>query len=279
MGPRRGQSTIEFVGLALVVGALVAVGLAAARGDLGPAVALALRGLAGRDAPPAPSAAALAYLDRSLTASDDAPAVGDAILRLGGEIGPERAAALALERALRRHLPRAGARARALADPAFALARPDLDGAGPPTADVWSDRAPRAAPSARIVDAAAERAWRASLVPAHPQRIADAAASGAAAAFGALNPAAAAAVLAIGAITAAGADLPRGAPPGSRDGDLVLCAPVWRINRATPIWADGHPHETLRLRLGERVAAVELTVVRAGTVIQRAVVRSDATRC
>ncbi|MEY4226593.1 MAG: hypothetical protein RL190_1350, partial [Actinomycetota bacterium] len=71
MGRRRGQSTIELVALALVVGALVTVGLAAARGDLGPAVAAALRGLAARDAPPEPSAAALAFLDRSLTAADD----------------------------------------------------------------------------------------------------------------------------------------------------------------------------------------------------------------
>lgn len=279
MGRRRGQSTIEVVGLALVVGALVAVGLAAARGDLGPAVAEALRGLAGRDAPPAPSAAALAFLDRSLTAADDAPAVGDAVLRLGAEIGSERAAALALERALQRHLPHAGARARALADPALALARPDLDGTGPPAPGVWSERALRAAPTVRIVRADAERAWRASLVPSRPKRVADAVASGAAAAFGALNPATAAVVLAAGAMTAAGADVPRGAPPGSRDGDLVLCAPVWRTNRASADWTGRHPHEAQRLQLGRRQAVVELTVVRAGTVIQHVAVRSDATRC
>lgn len=279
MGRRRGQSTIELVGLALVVGALATVGLAAARGDLGPAVAAALRGLAPRDAPPEPSAAALAFLDRSLTAADDAPAVGDAVLRLRVEIGPERAAALALERALRRHLPHAGARTRALADPALALARPDLNGVGAPDAGVWSRTEERAAPTARLVDAEAERAWRSSLVPSRPKRITDAAASGAAAAFGALNPAAAAAVLVAGAMTAAGADVPRGAPPGAREDDLLLCRPVWRTNRATPEWVDAHPHEATRLHLGERFAAVELTVVRAGRVIQQAVVRSDATRC
>ena len=111
MERRHGQSTVELMGLALVVGALVIVGLAAARGELGPAIAAALRGIAPRDAPPEPSPAAIAFLDRSLAPADDAPSVPDAILRLSAEIGHERAVALVLERALRRHLPPAATRA------------------------------------------------------------------------------------------------------------------------------------------------------------------------
>ncbi len=281
MGARRGQSTVESIALIVLVGLSMAVTTATlVRGTTIRAVIDAIRaGIAPADAPPDPSDAALAYLDRALTPADDTPTLHDAALRLEGEIGRERASALVLATALRRHLPRSGHRARALADPALALARPDLDGVGPPDAGVWSLTEQRAAPTVRLVAADAERAWRASLVPSHPQRIADVAASSAAAAFGALNPATAAAVLISGALTAAGADVPRGAPPAARADDLVLCQPVWRTNHAIPPWVDAHPHEAVRLRLGERVAAVELTVVRAGRVIQRAVVRSDATRC
>lgn len=280
MTARRAQSTVEALGLALAVGAVVVAAAAVVvRADAVAIIADAVRGGPPRAAAPAPSPAALAFLDRALEPGDAAPALHDAVGRLAAEVGPERAADLALTAALRRHLPVPGAQAEALADPALALARPDLDGVGAPRGDVWADVRPRAAPSARLVGLEAERAWRASLVPSRPERIADAAASGAAAAFGALNPAAAAAVLIAGGMTAAGADHPRGAPAGSREDDLVLCRPVWRVNRAAPDWVDRHPHEALRLGLGERVAAVELTVVRAGRVVQRAVLRSDATRC
>lgn len=272
---------MEAIALVACVGlTMVASSFVLGRADVADGIAAVVRsGIAGGEPPAQPSPGALAFLDQALTPGDDAPALHDAVIRLAAEIGSERAMSLVLAAALRHHLPRGGTRTRALADPSLVLGRRDLNGVGPPAPGVWAETAMRAAPSARLIGIGAERTWRRALTPSRPQRIADAAASGAAAAFGALNPATAAVVLMSGALTAAGADVPRGAPPGVREDDLVLCRPIWLANRATPDWIGRNPYEAQRLRLDERVAAVELTVVRAGRRIQRAVVRSDATRC
>lgn len=281
MGHRRGQSTVEAIALAVLVGAaLTATALAVRSGSAERAAALIAARL-GAGPPPAPSPAALAFLERALAPDPRAPALHDAVGRLAAEVGAGRAHALAVDAVAVRHLPPAPTgRVEALADPSLALARPDLDGVGAPAEPgVWAEESPRAAPSIRIAGPEAERAWRAALDPGLAERAIDGAAATAASAFSSLNPAAAAAVMGTSALTAAGRDPEHGAPAGAREDDVLLCRPVWRVNRATPDWVRRHPHAAARLALGRRHPAVELVVVRAGHVIQRALVRSDATRC
>lgn len=281
MPTRRGQSTVEVIALAALVAAALAATTLAVQGGGADRAAAAIALRIGGGPPPVPSPAAVAFLDRALAPGPNGPALHDAIGRLATEIGAPRAEALAITALATRHLAsHRGGRREALADPSLALARSDLDGIGPSTAaGAWADEAVRAAPSIRIAGADAERAWRASLDPGLAARAIDGVAASAASAFGSLNPAAAAAVMGASAMTAAGHTPTRGAPAGSREDDVLVCRPLWRVNRADPAWVRRDPHAAARLTLGRRYAAVELLVVRAGVIIQRAMVRSNATRC
>ncbi len=281
MSQRRGQSTVEAIALAVLVGAALTATALAVRGGSAEQAAALIAARLGAGPPPAPSPAALAFVGRALAPDPRAPALHDAVARLAAEVGAARAHAVAIDAIATRHLPPApGGRVEALADPSFALARPDLDGVGAPAdPGVWAEESPRAAPSIRIAGRDTERAWRATLDPGLAERAVDGAAATAASAFSSLNPAAAVAVMGTSALTAAGRDPARGAPAGAREDDVLVCRPVWRVNRATPDWARRNPHAAARLSLGRRHPAVDLLVVRAGRVIQRAVVRSDATRC
>ena len=68
-------------------------------------------------------------------------------------------------------------------------------------------------------------------------------------------------------------------PSGSRQDDVLICRFVWRRNRARPGWAAAHPVDALRLALDQRLPAVELVVVRAGSILSHDVVRSHAMSC
>ena len=283
MRHRSGQGTVEYLTL---VGCVAAV-LCAAAATIDPGLTAQLVARAssaltlGRA--PQPSARALAFTDRAIAGSPDGsgPGLRDAMLRLAAEIGPAAARALVVERALQRYLPSPVAgRLAPLTDPSLALARPDLNGLGTTTVDgAWSSEEPRSASTLRIVDDATEIAWTARLEPSLPERAIDLATAGLVAAGSAINPAAAAAAIILGAGVAATETAEAGISAGARADDAIVCRFVWRTNHADPGWVDAHLAEALRLRLDERVPAVDLSVVRCGRVITRSVVWSRATSC
>ena len=83
----------------------------------------------------------------------------------------------------------------------------------------------------------------------------------------------------IGAGTAAAETGTRGTPAGSREDDVIICRFVWRTNEATATWIDHNPLEATRLSLGTPIAAVDIAVVRAGHLIEHALVWSHAVSC
>jgi hypothetical protein len=280
MHAHRGQATIEALAVLALVAALVA-SLAAAGAFAWLPRAAERAAAAVAPAPPGPSAGDMAFLDRAVARPGDesGPLLRDAILRLGRSIGPAAARALAIDHLQRQYAPATAGRLRALGDPSFALARPAFNGVGSGTADVWSDEVVRAASTVRLINADDERRWRASQRTTIATRVVDLGVSGAIALAGAINPDTAVVSLGLSAGAAAMAVEGIGIPSGSRDDDVLLCRFVWRTNRARPPWVAAHPADALRLALDQRLPAVELTVVRAGAVLSRDVVRSDASTC
>jgi len=283
---RRGQGTLEYIGL---IGALALLGLAAAvvavyptlPARLGGAITGAMTGLRGA---PEPSPATRAYVDRALGAdlSGHAPTLGDAERRLTAEIGAQAARALIVSEALRRHLPPVRPiRLEPLADPVLAEARPDLDGVGPAVdAGVWSIEEERGAPTVVVVDRATEERWRAALVPSPAERIATGAPRVLATAARIAQPGIASAVMIFDGVTAGTAPRPaRGAPPGSREDDLIVCRPIWRTNHATSAWRNLHPFPATRLELDRRRPALDVRVIRHGRLVSRTVLWHAGTRC
>jgi hypothetical protein len=282
MHAQRAQATLESVVIVALVGAVLTA--AAAGGAFAWLPPLVLRAAAVPLERPAASrlpADELAFLERALARppSADGPLVRDAIARLAGSVGPQAARAIAIDHALRRYaLPPRGRR-RALADPSWSLARPDLNGVGPGTPLLWSEETPRAPSVLRLRTPADERRWRAAQSPTTAERVVEFGSAGIAAVLASINPATSAAAAAIEAGTAAAETPTRGIPSGSRDDDVVICRFVWRRNVAVPGWAAEHPVDALRLALGERLPAVELIVIRGGSILSRDVVRSHAETC
>ena len=277
MRQRTGQAAAEVITITLIVIALVLV--LVANGAFAWLPGLAARAFGDDDHPPAPPSA-IAYLDRAVASADGAgPPLRDAILRVAQVVGPERARALAVDRLLRRYAIALGSRREALADPSWALANPRFDGLGPATAAVWSHEEPRAPSTVRIVDRRAEQAWWQRQRPSTPSRVVS---LGTAAVVGAATAVAPVLSLPVALIDATAAALgPTGAgiPAGSREDDAVICRFVWRRNIAEAGWGPAHAIAAGRLQLGQRVPAVELTIIRAGQIEAHVVVRSHATTC
>ena len=228
---------------------------------------------------PMASPAALAFVDQALVGSG--PTINDAIARLGQEIGPAEARALVLAHALRTDTPLiAIGQLRPLADPSWSLARDEFDGLGPSvTRGAWSSETSRSATTIRLISAGDEQRWLASQSPTLARSAIELGTSGVVSLLSSINPATAATTIVIGAGAAAVDSASRGTPAGSRDGDVIICRFVWRTNEATSMWTDHHPLESSRLRLGVRIAAVDISVVRAGHLIEHDVVWSHATTC
>ena len=277
MRQRTGQAAAEVITITLIVIALALV--LAANGAFAWLPGLVAQAFGDGDRPPAPPPA-LAYLDRAVARTDaTGPPLHDAILRLAQVVGPERARALAVDRLLRRYAVSFGSRREALADPSWALADPRFDGIGPAMGAVWSHEEPRAPSTVRIVDRRAEQAWWQRQRPSTPSRVV---AVGTTAVIGAATAIAPVLSLPVALLDATAAALgPTGAaiPAGSREDDAVICRFVWRRNVAEDGWAPAHAIAAGRLQLGQRVPAVELTVVRAGQIEAHVVVRSHATTC
>lgn len=281
MRARTAQATIETMAALAVVIALVATlsatgGFAWLPQTLGHVAAA----LAPRD-PSGPTPADIAFLDRAIARDRDAdgPMLRDAMLRLARKIGPAAARAMAIDHLLRQYAPLPTSRLRALGDPSFSLARPAFSGAGAGTRDVWSDEAPRAPSTVRIVTAADESRWRGAQRATLATRAVELGVSGAVALAGAVSPVTTPVSIGLGAAAAAMDVTGIAIPGGSREDDVLLCRFVWRRNHAQPGWVSRHPADALRLALGQRMPAVELTVIRGGTVLSRDVVRSHATTC
>ena len=281
MHPRRAQATIELLAavgiVTALVAALAAVGAFAWLPRVVDAAALAV---ADDDEVPLPRDD-VAFLDRAIArgVDSDGPMLRDGITRLGQVIGPAAARALAVDHLLRRYAIAPRGRVRALGDPSLALARPSYNGLGPGTVDVWSEESSRAPSTARIVTRSDERRWESGQRATTAARAVELGVSGLITLAGMINPqtSAVAAALTVG---AAAMDVPTIAiPSGSREDDVLICRFVWRRNRAAPGWAAAHPVDALRLALGRRVPAVELVVIRAGTILSREVVRSHAVAC
>ena len=281
MDTRRGQATIELVAVVAIVAAgIVALAAGGAFGWLPRAIGAAAAAVSGEDAAPVPFDD-VRFLDRAIARGPDpdGPMLHDGIIRLAQSIGPTAARALAISHLLRRYAIAPTGRRRALGDPSLGLARPEYDGVGPGTGDVWSDEQPRAPSAARIITAADERRWESAQRTTIAERAVELGASGAVSLAGMLNPetSLASAVIGVGA-TALDVD-GIAIPSGSREDDVLVCRFVWRRNRAVPGWATAHPADALRLALGHPQPAVELTVIRAGAILSRDVVRSHATAC
>ncbi|MEI6625976.1 MAG: hypothetical protein WCO40_06500 [Thermoleophilia bacterium] len=276
MRSRRGQSTVEYVALVGCVAALLAIGATTLPAS---GIVAAAQSVFDRSEPPMASPAALAFVDAALTGSG--PTINDAIERLGQEIGPTEARALVLSHTLRAATPPAATgRLRPLTDPAWALARSEFNGVGPSvTSEAWSNEAPRATRTLWLVSADDERRWLASQSTSGAAKAIELGTSGVVSLLSSINPATAATTIVIGAGAAAVDSASRGTPAGSRDGDVIICRFVWRTNEATSMWTDHHPLESSRLRLGVRIAAVDISVVRAGHLIEHDVVWSHATTC
>ncbi len=271
-----GQSSVEYVALIGCVVALVALGAVMIPAS---GVVAAVQSAFSGTEPPAASPAALAFVDQAVAGSG--PTINDAIGRLGQEIGPAEARALVLAHVLRTDAPLTPTgRLRPLADPSWSLARAEFDGRGPSvTSGVWSLETPRAATTIRLISAGDEQRWLASQSPTLARSAIELGASGVVNLISSINPATAAAAIVIGAGAAAVDSATRGTPAGSRDGDVIICRFVFRINQATATWTDQHPLESSRLRLDTNIAAVDISVVRAGHLIERDVMWSHATAC
>lgn len=280
MSMHRAQATIEAV---LVLGLAVSVVAALAAGGAFIWLPTAITQATSASTPesPARATADVAFLDRAIAhdADDEGPMLHDAILRLAQTIGPAAARAMTIDHLLRQYAPLMPGRRRALGDPSLALARPALNGVGPGATDVWSDESPRAPSVARIVTAADEARWRGSQHATLATHAVELGVSGAIALAGAINPETGAVSIGLGAGAAAMDVESIAIPSGSREDDVLLCRFVWRRNRAAPAWVARHPGDALRLALDQRQAAVELTVVRGGSVLSHDVVRSNASTC
>ena len=276
MRSQRGQSTVEYVALIGCVAALLAIGATTLPAS---GIVAAVQSVFDRSEPPMASPAALAFVDAALSGSG--PTINDAIERLGQEIGPAEARALVLSHTLRAATPpSATGRLRPLTDPAWALARAEFNGVGPSvTSGVWSHEAPRATRTLRLVSADDEQRWLASQSATGASKAIGLGTSGVVSLISSINPATAAAAIVIGAGTAAAETATRGTPAGSREDDVIICRFVWRTNEATATWIDRHPLEATRLRLGTPIAAVDIAVVRAGNLIEHALVWSHAVSC
>ena len=276
MRSHTGQSSIEYVAL---IGCVVALCSLGAMTIPASGVVATIQSAFSPTETPMASPSALAFVDRALAGSG--PTINDAIVRLGHEVGPAEARAFVLDHALRTDTPRiAVGRLRPLADPSWSIARSEFDGLGPSvTSGAWSRETPRAATTIRLVSAGDEQRWLASQAPTLARSAIDLGTSGVVSLISSINPATAAAALVIGAGSAAVDSAARGTPAGSRDGDVIICRFVWRINEATSAWIDHHSLESSRLRLGKPIPAVDISVVRAGHPIEHDVVWSHATVC
>lgn len=276
MRSQRGQSTVEYVALVGCVAALLAIGATTLPAS---GIVAAVQSVFDRPEPPTASPAALAFVDAALSGSG--PTINDAIERLGQEIGPTEARALVLSHTLRAATPpSATGRLRPLTDPAWALVRAEFNGVGPSvTSGAWSHETPRATRTLRLVSADDEQRWLASQSPTEASKAVEIGTSGVVSLISSVNPATAAASIVIGAGAAAAETASRGTPAGSREGDVIICRFVWRTNHATAMWIDHHPLEAIRLRLGTPIAAVDIAIVRAGHLIEHALVWSHAVSC
>jgi len=276
MRSQRGQSTVEYVALVGCVTALLVIGATTLPVS---GIVAAVQSVFDHSEPLTASPAALAFVDAALTGSG--PTINDAIERLGQEIGPTEARALVLSHALRAATPPAATgRLRPLTDPAWALARAEFNGVGPSvTSGVWSNEAPRATRTLRLVSADDERRWLASQSTSQASKAIELGTSGVVSLISSINPATAAAAIVISAGAAAAETATRGTPAGSREGDVIICRFVWRTNHATAMWIDHHPLEATRLRLGAPIPAVDIAVVRAGHLIEHELVWSHAVSC
>ncbi len=283
MQNHRGQSTVEYIALLACAVALFATGTLLVRTGLVAGLVAALQETRGGAVDGAASPAAIAFVDQALAPSNAsaAPLLQDAIGRLGAEVGPSTARAIALDHALRRYLPIATAiRLKPLADPSYALARPAYDGNGASTIQsAWSIETPRSPPAIRLVSLADEHRWSATQQPSNAERAVGLGTAGLATLASAIAPPLAVAMVVLDVVGAAAATPQRGTSAGSREGDIIVCRFVWRTNRATAPWIDQYPVEAVHLQLGERLPTVVLTVHRAGQLLQQSVVRSDATTC
>ena len=283
MGNRQGQATVEYIALIGGAAALFAVAAIAINPATATRIAASVRDVFVENSMPEPSRAAILFADRAIAGTRDgsAPALHDAIQRLTTEVGATNARRIVQDRALQRYLPApAAGRQRPLADPSLALARPELNGLGPTLLpNAWSTEDMRAAPTIRLVGGEQELQWERRLIPSTGQRVVELGTSAVVAVAGALNPAVAVAAITVGAGLAAAETPLRGIPAGAREDDVVVCRFVWRTNHAAAGWNTAHPFEASRLRLNKRMAAVDISVFRAGVSIVREIVWNDATTC
>lgn len=281
MRSRSGQATIEAVAVVGIVVALVAA--ATATGALAwlPTTLSRAVNTGASEAAREPTSGDIAFLDRAIARAPEAdgPMLRDAIIRLSRSVGPAEARALALSHLARRYATTPTGRLRALGDLSLLLARPEYGGLGAGTAAVWSEESPRAAPVVRIVAPGDEQRWQRSQRAGYAERAVELGVTGVVALAGLLVPVTSLAAIGISAGAAAMDVEGTAIPSGSREDDVLVCRFVWRRNRAVPGWAAAHPVDALRLALDRRLPAVELIVVRAGTVLSHDVVRSDAATC
>lgn len=228
---------------------------------------------------PMASPAALAFVDQALAGSG--PTLNDAIVRLGREVGPSEARALVLAHVLRVDAPvLATGRLRPLTDPAWSLARAELNGVGPSTTlGAWSSESVRAATTIRLVSAGDEQRWIDAQSPTLASNAVTLGTSGVVSLLSSINPATAVTAVVIGAGAAAADSTSHGTPAGSRAGDVIICRFVWRRNEVTSEWSEQHPFEVSRLRIGTPIAAVDIAIVRAGHLIEHDVIWSHAVAC
>lgn len=276
MRSRHGQSTVEYIALIGCVVTVLALGVVTLPAHDIVAVTISVFET---NEPTKASAAALAFVDQAIIG--EGPTINDAITRLGYEVGQDEARALVLAHVRRAAgAPHARGRLRPLTDPAWALARAEFNGVGPSVTDgAWSSESTRAESTMRLVAARDEQRWLHAQSPTLARTAVDLGTAGVVGLISAINPATAVAGIVIGAGVAAAESATRGTPAGSRDNDVIICRFVWRTNETTAIWAEHHPLEASRLRLGTHIAAVDISVIRAGRLIQHDVIWSNARVC
>jgi hypothetical protein len=288
----RGQSTLEAIGLALAVAALLAT-LVVVRPGLVDDVVHAVAGAFGAergsssaagarppthfsDAPPDVQRFVLRAVAGS--AEGAAPTIIDAGRRLTGVLGPEAGerelAALAWSNLLARAPWVAPGGTFRAVDPnelgRFEGSR--LNGVGPvPDEDrtmFWSTERPRSAGvSTHVTTLDEERRLVEELQPGWTDRIGDMAVTGGETVLAAVHPAAG---IVFAAVHAADAGLSRGdatgSPPGAREGDVTFCAEVERTNHLGP---DGQRFlaTAQALRPEEPVRMIRLAIVRDGRLV------------